>query len=125
MTALATSTKGIDLAQAIEQGRRDHFREILADLIECRPSKASVKKAANKNPASFYKSLKTVSELAGYESGSHEVTNNILVQMNGMSDSALQAELQAILADNTINPIQDQLAEERQPTSPCKALMCI
>lgn len=98
MSKSATSTRHLDLLPAIEQGKRDSFRELLAELLHCKPTQSAVRKAANKNPASYFKSLKTVSELAGYHSHSTEITNNILLQVNGMSDSALMMELERIQA---------------------------
>ena len=115
MPTKAISTRNTDVISLIEQGRRDHFRNLLADMMDCVPSKAALKKAAAKNPASYFKSLKTVSELAGYHQGSQETTNNILVQVNHMSDSALQAELEAILNSATqqgiLPPIDAEITE--------------
>ena len=125
MTKLATSVRKADMLQAIELGKRDHFRELLAKVLDCQPSQEAIKKAANKNPVAFFNSLKTVSELAGYQTGSTEVHNNVLVNISGMSDSALMAELeklQAAMIGNDILPADDKektLESLSGPLDPC------
>jgi pyrroloquinoline quinone (PQQ) biosynthesis protein C len=89
----AISTKrNPELLRAIQNRQRDHFHELLERLVGAEPTPAQIKRWARENPASYYKSVKTMSGLAGYEDGS-DVTNNFLVQVCNMSDMALEIEL--------------------------------
>ena len=84
-----------ELLRAIQNKQRDHFEELLQHLIGAEPTQAEIKKWAKENPASYYKSLKTASGLAGYRENA-DVINNTLIQIGSMSDMALEAELRKL-----------------------------
>ena len=53
-----------ELLRAIQNKQRDHFHDLLEHLIEAEPTAAEIKRWARENPASYYKSVRTVSALA-------------------------------------------------------------
>lgn len=90
-----TARKQPQLLKAIQNKQRDHFEELLQRLVGAEPTQAEIKKWAKENPASYYKSLKTASQLAGYKDNA-DVINNTLIQIGSMSDMALEAELRKL-----------------------------
>lgn len=84
-----TARKQPQLLKAIQNKQRDHFESLLQRLVGAEPTQAEIKKWAKENPASYYKSLKTASTLAGYKDGA-DTTNNYLIQIGAMSDMQLR-----------------------------------
>jgi len=66
------------------------FQEMLADYMDCFPSKDAIRAAAEKYPDRFIQGMVMLTKMAGYRPDTPITQNNMFVVIQGMSDSELR-----------------------------------
>lgn len=77
---------------------RDPFQQNLAQLLECSPDEESLRAFSQKYPDKWAKAVQVLASLSGYQEKTENHTN-IYTQINVMSDSQLNQELQKVLSE--------------------------
>ena len=84
------SLKG--LKAEIQELSKAPFRQILAEMLGCKPDLKSLQDFANRQPDRWAQSVAIMAKNAGYES-KHTVEHNFSLVIGKMSDAQLFAEL--------------------------------
>ena len=107
------SLKGLNAE--IQNLSKAPFRQILAEMLGCKPDPESLKEFANKAPDRWAQAVIIMAKNAGYESKT-TVEHNFSIVIGQMSDSQLFAELRKTEEDlKTLMHTQPVL--EHQPTT--------
>ena len=90
------TNKTKELVQAqINSLSREPFRELLAELLSCRPTVDALQTFANKSPDRYWQAVTQAGKLSGYQE-KQVIENNTYVLIAQMSDSQVQAEREKI-----------------------------
>lgn len=84
----------LDLVEKANMLSREPFREILADLLDCKPDLESLHEYANKSPDRWAQAVAIFSRISGYQDKQvieHE--HNFYVHLREMSDVELKLEV--------------------------------
>ena len=90
------------------------FRRILADLLHCRPDKASIQEFANRQPDRWAQAVTIFAKNSGYNER-HIVEHNHSVLIAQLSDADLFANLREM--EKKLAKIVGPVAIEHQPTA--------
>jgi hypothetical protein len=84
----------LDLVEKANMLSREPFREVLADLLHCKPDLESLKEYANRSPDRWAQAVAIFSRISGYQDKQvieHE--HNFYVHLREMSDAELKLEV--------------------------------
>jgi len=103
MAANAERISPEELSHQIQALQREPFRDLLATMLECEPTKEALQEFANKSPDRWWQSVTMAMKSSGYQEKTvHE--HNFNVRIQNMSDAEL-------LEQN--KQLQNELDEEK------------
>lgn len=84
-----------ELQKHLDSLSRQPFRDALADLLHCKPTKEALQEFANKSPDRYWQAVTLAGKLSGYND-TIKVEHNFYMAIQTLPDNALDAKLEQL-----------------------------